>query len=160
MHDQTEGGRPLKWFPVMDEYCRENLALEVGRGMKGADVVEVLDRLVEERGAPEYIRSDNGPEFIAQKVQKWLKDNAIKTIYIDSGSPWQNGYIERFHSRFRDECLDREVLLNLREARVVIEDWRQHYNQERPHSRLGYRSPEAFIEAERNAILSHKVDQF
>ena len=78
-------------------------------------------------------------------MQKWLKDNEIKTLYIDPGSPWQNGYIESFHSRFRDECLDREVLLNLREARVVIEDWRQHYNRERPHSRLGYRSPEAFI---------------
>ena len=110
-------------------------------------------------GIPAHIRSDNGPEFIAQKVQKWLKDNEIKTFYIDPGSPWQNGYIESFHSRFRDECLDREVLLNLREARVVIDDWRQHYNRERPHSRLGYRSPEAFIEAERNAILSLEVDQ-
>ena len=110
-------------------------------------------------GIPAHIRSDNGPEFIAQKVQKWLKDKESKTIYIDPGSPWQNGYIESFHSRFRDECLDREVLLNLREARVVIDDWRQHYNRESPHSRLGYRSPEAFIEAERNAILSLEVDQ-
>ena len=86
--------------------------------------------------------------------------DVFKTIYIDPGSPWQNGYIESFHSRFRDECLDREIRLSLREARVVIEDWRQHYNRERPHSRLGYVSPEAFIEAERNSILSREVDQF
>ena len=91
-----------------------------------------------------------------EEMMQWLKDNDIKTIYIDPGSLWQNGYIESFHSRFRDECLDREILLNLREARVVIEDWRQHYNQERPHSRLGYQS-EAFIEAEMNPILSHEV---
>ena len=96
-------------------------------------------------GVPGYIRSDNGPEFIATKVQRWLRDNQIKAIYIDPGSPWQNGYIENFHSRFRDECLSREMLLNLREARVVIMDWRQHYNRERPHNRLGYLSPEDFI---------------
>ena len=93
-----------------------------------------------------YIWWYNGPEFIATKVQQWLRDNQIKAIYIDPGSPWQNGYIESFHSRFRDECLSREMLLNLREARVVIADWRQHYNRERPHSRLGYLSPEDFIQ--------------
>jgi len=93
-----------------------------------------------------HIRSDNGTEFIAGKIQRWLRVNQIKTLYIDPGSPWQNGYIESFHSRFRDECLNREWLLNLCEARVVIEDWRQHYNTERPHSRLGYLSPEGFIE--------------
>ena len=97
-------------------------------------------------GIPEHIRSDNGTEFIAQKIQAWLRDHQIKTLYIDPGSPWQNGYIESFHSRFRDECLNREWLLNLCEARVVIEDWQQHYNTERPHSRLGYLSPEGFIE--------------
>ena len=90
-------------------------------------------------------RSDNGSEFIAQKIQEWLKEKQIKTLYIDPGSPWQNGYIESFHRRFRDEGLNREWRLNLREARVVIEDWRQHYNTERPHSRLGYLSPEGFI---------------
>ncbi len=105
----------------------------------------VLWQAMASYGIPGYIRSDNGPEFIALKVQQWLRDNHIKTIYIDPGSPWKNGYIECFHSRFRDQCLAREVLLNLREARVVIEDWRQHYNRERPHSKLGYLSPEAFI---------------
>jgi len=88
----------------------------------------------------------NSVKFIANKVQAWLNDHPIKTIYIDPGRPWQNGYIESFHSRFRDECLNREWLLNLREARVVTEDWRQHYNIERPHSRLGYLSPEEFIQ--------------
>ena len=97
-------------------------------------------------GVPGYIRSDNRSEFIANKVQAWLKDHPIKTIYIDPARPWQNGYIESFHSRFRDECLNREWLLNLREARVVIEYWRQHYNTERPHSRLGYLSPQEFIQ--------------
>ena len=97
-------------------------------------------------GVPGYIRSDKGSEFIANKVQTWLNDHHIKTIYIDPGSPWQNGYIESFHSRFRDECRNREWLLNLREARVVIEDGRQHYNTERPHSRLGYLRPEEFIQ--------------
>jgi putative transposase len=96
-------------------------------------------------GIPQHIRSDNGTEFIAGKIQRWLRENQIKTLYIEPGSPWQNGYIESFHSRFRDECLNREWLLNLREARVVIEDWRLHYNTERPHSRLGYLSPEDYI---------------
>ena len=96
-------------------------------------------------GIPQHIRSDNGTEFIAGKIQRWLRENQIKTLYIEPGSPWQNGYIESFHSRFRDECLNREWLPNLREARVVIEDWRLHYNTERPHSRLGYLSPEDYI---------------
>ena len=95
---------------------------------------------------PRAYHSDNGTEFTAQKIQAWLRDHKIKTLYIDPSSPWQNGYIESFHSRFRDECLNREWLLNLCEARVVIEDWQQHYNTERPHSRLGYLSPEGFIE--------------
>ncbi|MBT6622544.1 MAG: transposase [Gemmatimonadetes bacterium] len=96
-----------------------------------------------------------GPGFIAAKVQQWLRDNRIKTIYIDPGSPWKNGYIESFHSRFRDECLNREMLLNLREARVVIADWRQHCNRERPHSRLGYLSPEDFIQTK--ILVSHTL---
>jgi len=97
-------------------------------------------------GVPGYIRSDNGNELIAAKVQQWLANNQIKAIYIDPGSRWQNGYIESFHSRFRHECLSREMLLNLRQARVVIADWRQHYNRERPHSRLSYLSPEDYIQ--------------
>jgi len=108
-------------------------------------------------GPPDYIRSDNGSEFIAQKVQQWLKKNRIKTIYIDPGRPWQNGYIESFHSRLRDECLDREILLNVREAQVVVEDFRQQYNWHRPHSKLSYKSPEVFILENFNQNLSHNV---
>jgi len=100
--------------------------------------------ILDEHTPPEHLRSDNGPEFIAQAVQQWLRHNRIKTIYIDPGSPWQNGFVESFHGRFRDECLNREQLWTLTEARVVIEDYRREYNQHRPHSRLGYQSPARF----------------
>ena len=130
---------------MLAEYTRQCLAIRVERQLTADQVLTTLWQAMVQYGIPAYIRSDNGSEFIANKVQQWLKENGIKTIYIDPGSPWQNGYIESFHSRFRDECLDREFLLNLREARVVIEDWRQHYNQIRPHGGLGYKSPENFI---------------
>ena len=130
---------------LLDEYSRPSLAIQVERQITGAEVLMVLERATIQYGVPGYIRSDNGSEFIATTVQQWLNDNRIKTIYIDPGSPWQNGYIESFHSRFRDECLSRELLLNLREAKVVIADWRQHYNEDRPHSRLGYLSPDDYI---------------
>jgi len=132
---------------LKDEYSRQSLAIQVERQITGAEVLRVLERATIQYGVPGYIRSDNGPEFIATTLQQRLNDNRIKTIYIDPGSPWQNGYIESFHSRFRDECLSRELLLNLQEAQVVIADWRQHYNEDRPHSRLGYLSPEDFINA-------------
>ena len=131
---------------LLDEYSRQCLAIQVERQITAPQVLGVLEQAMIQFGVPGHIRSDNGPEFIAVKVQQWLRYNRIKTINIDIGSPWQNGYIESFHSRFRDECLSREMLLNLRQARVVIADWRQHYNRERPHSRLGYLSPEDFIE--------------
>jgi putative transposase len=115
---------------LLDEYTRQCLAIQVERQITAAQVLAVLEKAMAQYGAPDYIRSDNGPEFIAKKVQQGLKDHHIKAIYIDPGSPWQNGYIESFHSRFRDERLSRELLLNLREARVVIEDWRPHYNTE------------------------------
>ena len=130
---------------LLDEYTRQSLAIQVERPLTASEVLAVLEKAMARYGVPGYIRSDNGPEFIAAKVQQWLSENQIKTIYIDPGSPWQNGYIESFHSRFRDECLGREMFLNLREARIVISDWRLHYNQERPHSKLGYRSPNEFI---------------
>ena len=143
--DRTDKGGTLKMMTLLDEYTRQSLAIQVERQLTASEVLAVLAKAMVRYGVPGYIRSDNGPEFIAAKVQQWLSENQIKTIYIDPGSPWQNGYIESFHSRFRDECLGREMFLNLREARVVISDWRLHYNQERPHSRLGYRSPDEFI---------------
>ena len=153
--DRTDNGGTIKMMTLLDEYTRQCLAIQVERQITADQVLGVLKKAMIQYGAPDYIRSDNGREFIATKVQQGLKDHQIKTIYIDPGSPWQNGYIESFHSRFRDECLSREMLLNLREARVVIEDWRQHYNTERPHSRLGYLSPEEFIKTK--ILVSHTL---
>ena len=143
--DRTDKGSTLKMLTMLDEYTRQYLAIRVERQIRSGQVLATLWHAMMPYGIPEHIRSDNGTEFIAGKIQRWLRENQIKTLYIEPGSPWQNGYIESFHSRFRDECLNREWLLNLREARVVIEDWRQHYNKERPHSRLGYLSPEDYI---------------
>jgi putative transposase len=137
--DRTDNGGTLKMMTLLDEYTRQCLAIQVERQITAAQVLAVLEKAMAQYGIPDYIRSDNGPEFIATKVQQGLKDHPIKTI-------------ESFHSRFRDECLSREMLLNLREAQVVIEDWRQHYNTERPHSRRGYLSPEEFIKTK---ILIH-----
>ena len=144
--DRTDKGSTLKMLTMLDEYTRQCLAIRVERQIRSEQVLATLWQAMTTYGIPEHIRSDNGTEFIAQKIQAWLRDHQIKTLYIDPGSPWQNGYIESFHSHFRDECLNREWLLNLCEARVVIEDWQQHYNTERPHSRIGYLSPEGFIE--------------
>ena len=143
--DRTDKGSTLKMLTMLDEYTRQCLAIRVERQIRSGQVLATLWQAMMQYGIPEHIRSDNGTEFIAGKIQRWLRVNQINTLYIEPGSPWQNGYIESFHSRFRDECLNREWLLNLREARVVIEDWRQHYNTERPHSRLGYLSPENYI---------------
>ena len=143
--DRTDKGSTLKMLTMLDEYTRQCLAIRVERQIRSGQVLATLWQAMMQYGIPEHIRSDNGTEFIAGKIQRWLRVNQIKTLYIEPGSPWQNGYIESFHSRFRNECLNREWLLNLREARVVIEDWRQHYNTERPHSRLGYLSPENYI---------------
>ena len=143
--DRTDKGSTLKMLTMLDEYTRQWLASRGERQIRSGQVLATLWQAMMQYGIPEHIRSDNGTEFIAGKIQRWLRVNQINTLYIEPGSPWQNGYIESFHSRFRDECLNREWLLNLREARVVIEDWRQHYNTERPHSRLGYLSPENYI---------------
>ena len=143
--DRTDKGSTLKMLTMLNEYTRQCLAIRVERQIRSGQVLATLWQAMMQYGIPAHIRSDNGTEFIAGKIQRWLRVNQIKTLYIEPGSPWQNGYIESFHSRFRDECLNREWLLNLREARVVIEDWRQHYNTERPHSRLGYLSPENYI---------------
>lgn len=142
--DATVRGGALRMLTILDEYTRECHVLWVERALKSEDVLRWLQKAVEEQGAPEYLRSDNGSEFIAKIVQQWLKAKAIRTIYIEPGSPWQNGFVESFHGRFRDECLNREQLWTLTEARVVVGDFRQKYNQVRPHSRLGYESPAEF----------------
>ncbi len=140
--DRTDNGGKLRVLSVIDEYTRECLALHVARAIGSKEVIEVLERLVCEHGAPGHIRSDNGPEFIARELQRWLADRGIKTLYIDPGNPWQNGHVESFHSCMRDECLERELMLSLAEARVVIAEWRRHYNLERPHGAIGYRTPD------------------
>ena len=142
--DQTEDGRRLKILPIVDEFTRECLTLEVGRHFTSLDLIEVLDYLIEVRGAPRYIRSDNGPEFIAAAVRTWLADSGVRTLFIEPGSPWENAYVESFNSRLRDELLDRELFVSLGEARVVLEDHRLDYNHRRPHSSLGYLTPATF----------------
>ena len=145
VHDRTDNGGPLKMMTLIDEYTRKCLDIRVARRLTSTDVLSVLSEAIEEEGTPSYIRSDNGSEFIAHQVQQWLSDKNIKAIYIDPGSPWQNGFIESFHNRLRDECLNREVLLSVAETQVVIEQWRQTYNFEHPHSRLGFKSPQEFV---------------
>jgi putative transposase len=142
--DATVRGGALRILTIIDEYTRECHVLRADRALKSKDVLEWLQRAIGEHGAPAYLRSDNGPEFIARIVQGWLRGNGIRTLYIEPGSPWQNGLVESFHGRFRDECLNREQLHTLTEARVVIGDYRREYNQFRPHSGLGYRSPADF----------------
>jgi transposase InsO family protein len=142
--DATVRGGALRMLTILDEYTRECHVLWAERALKSEDVLAWLQKAIGQHGAPEYLRSDNGSEFIAKIVQSWLKDNGVKTIYIEPGSPWQNGFVESFHGRFRDECLNREQLWTLTEARVVVGDFRRKYNQVRPHSRLGYDSPAVF----------------
>jgi putative transposase len=147
IQDSCIGGRRLKLLTVVDEFTRESLVIEVATRLPSSRVIEVLARLVEARGAPEHLRSDNGPEFIARGVRAWLAERGAETIYITPGHPWENAYEESFHSRFRDECLNLEAFTSVAEARVVVEDWRRHYNEERPHSALAYRTPLEFREA-------------
>jgi len=144
MSDQTENGRKLKLLTVLDEFTRESLAIEVDRSIRAKDVILVLEYLFMVHGLPKFIRSDNGPEFIANAIKKWLKKKHVKTLYIEPGSPWENGYIESFNGKFRDEILNREVFYSVKEAKVVVEDWRLDYNNHRPHSSLGYMTPAGF----------------
>ena len=142
--DQTADSRPIKLLPIVDEYTRECLSLDVARSIKATDVIETLRHLFSVRTAPRFIRSDNGPEFIAKAVREWLAESGVATLYVEPGSPWENGYCESFNSRLRDELLNREVFMDLREAKVVVEDYRLDYNHRRPHSALGYRTPASF----------------
>ena len=144
MSDQTEDGRSLKVFTVLDEFTRESPAVEAGRSIRAKDVIGVLEYLFMIRGIPKFIRSDNVPEFIAEAVKRWLLDKEVETLYIEPGSPWENGYIESFNGRLRDEVLDREVFYSVKEAKVIVENWRLEYNNHRPHSGLGYMTPAVF----------------
>jgi putative transposase len=153
IHDRTEGGQPLRFLTVEDEYTREGLAVAVGRSMPAKRVIEVLKALFAERGVPEYLRSDNGPELIAIKLVEWLGRRGVQAHHIDPGSPWQNPYVESFHATLRRECLNRELFYGLVEARVKTESWRERYNNHRPHSSLGYLTPVQFREGVRIPLL-------
>ena len=142
--ERLENGQRVKLLVVIDEFTRECLAIDVNRKIKGPDVVEVLRYLFAVRGCPEYIRSDNGPEFVSNTVQKWLENSGVDTLYVAPGSPWENGYVESFNSKLRDELLNRELFLHIDELRYVADRWRMDYNHYRPHSSLEYMAPTAF----------------
>lgn len=139
--DRTHDGRPIKMLTVIDEFTRECLAIHVARRVRSDDVLECLADLMAERGAPGHIRSDNGPEFTANVVRRWLARVGVRTLFIEPGSPWENGFNESFNGTLRDELLNGEIFYTLEEARVLIEHWRWEYNHFRPHSALGYRPP-------------------
>lgn len=139
--DRIASGRSFKILNIIDEYTRECLAIKVARKIKSQEVIDELFNLFIFRGIPEHIRSDNGPEFTAKAVRRWLNGLSVKTLYIEPGSPWENGYIESFNGKMRDELLNLELFTTLEEAKVLIEQWRKEYNQVRPHSALGYRPP-------------------
>jgi len=139
--DRTHDGRPLKMLTIVDEFTRESLAIVVERRLTSVDVLETLAVLFILHGAPEYIRSDNGPEFTAKAVREWLASIPVTTLFIEPGSPWENGYIESFNGKFRDELLNGEIFYTLWEAKVLVERYRQEYNRIRPHSSLQYRPP-------------------
>lgn len=146
--DGTEDGRRVKVMPVLEEYTRECLSLEGERSITAEEVIQTLSKLFAERGEPDYIRSDNGPEFIANALKEWLASSGVKTLYIEPGAPWENAYSETFVSQLRDELLDRELFINLKEAQILLEDYREHYNRRRPHGALGYMTPAEFATLE------------
>ena len=145
----THDGRSLRLLVMIDEYTRECLAIRVARRLNSAHVIELLGDCMLEYGVPEHVRSDNGAEMTARRVKSWLASVGTKSLFIEPGSPWENGYCESFNGKLRDECLNGEIFYSLKEARVVIEQWRKFYNTERPHSALGYRppAPASWIEA-------------
>ncbi len=141
VHERTHDGKALRLLTIVDEHTRECLAIDVARRLNSENVLERLAELFVNRGVPDHIRSDNGPEFTAQAVREWLGRIGVKTLFIEPGSPWENGYVESFNGKLRDELLNGEIFYTLKEAEVLIEGWRQQYNRVRPHSSLGYRPP-------------------
>lgn len=141
VEERTHDGRKFRMLCVVDEFTREALAIRVKRKLNSSDVLEVLAELMLARGTPSHIRSDNGPEFAAAAVTEWLGNLGVNTAFIEPGSPWENGYVESFNSKLRDELLDGEIFYSLKEAQILIEAWRRHYNTVRPHSALGWQPP-------------------
>lgn len=150
VHDRLAGKRTIRMLCVLDEHTRECLAIEVASSLTSSDVILTLTRLMRLHGKPEHIRSDQGAEFTATRVMKWLRDRNVGPSFIPPGKPWHNGFVESFNGKLRDECLNREWFRDLREARTLIESWRQFYNHRRPHSALGYLTPAQFHQQSRN----------
>jgi transposase InsO family protein len=155
VHHRTDDGRAFRTLNILDEYSRECLAIRVKRKLNSIEVIDALTDLFILRGIPAYIRSDNGPEFIAEALRDWIRAVGAKTAYIELGSPWENGYCESFNGRMRDKFLNGEIFYSLREAQIIIERWRNHYNTKRPHSALGYRppAPEATIPVDQRPVM-------
>ena len=155
VHHRTDDGKVFRTLNILDEHSRECLAIRVNRKLNSTDVIDALTDLFILRGVPTFIRSDNGPEFVAETVRNWIKAVGAKTAYIKPGSPWENGYCESFNARFRDELLNGEVFYTLKEAQIIIEQWRKHYNTKRPHSALGYRppAPETIIPMDQQPVM-------
>ena len=155
VHHRTDDGKVFRALNIIDEHSRECLAIKIKRKLNSNDVIDVLTDLFILRGVPAFIRSDNGPEFIAETVRAWIAAVGSKTAYITPGSPWENGYCERFNARFRDELLNGEIFYTMKEVQAIIEGWRKHYNTKRPHSALGYRppAPEVIVTIDQRPIM-------
>jgi putative transposase len=149
VEDRTHNGKKYRMLNIVDEFTHEALAIRIRRKLNSIDVIDALSELFLTRGIPGFIRSDNGPEFVADAVRTWIAAVGAKTAYIEPGSPWENGYVESFNARLRDELLNGEIFYSLREAQIIIESWRRHYNAVRPHQSLGYKppAPEVFVPA-------------
>jgi putative transposase len=157
--DHCANGQQLKCLTVTDEFTKEGLAIDVDGRIRSPRVIEVLSRLVSARGAPTFLRSDNGPEFVSKALLSWIVAQGISTALIEPGKPWQNGVTESFNGKFRDECLSLEWFRSRAEAKVIIETWRRHYNEVRPHSSLGYLTPNEFVARRANAASHHATGQ-
>jgi len=144
VHDRTQYGEKLKLLVLVDEYTRECLEVRVEKRIRGGDVLETLDEIMHERGTPRHIRSDNGSEFKNKALRKWLEEKGVEPIFVEPGSPWQNGFVESLNGKLRDECLNEEMFFSRAEAQTVVDWWRQVYNEQRPHMSLGYKTPRAF----------------
>jgi putative transposase len=149
--DRTADGRSLRIFSVLDEFTRRCLTIQVERRFTGADVVSVLKELMKMHGAPDHVRCDNGPEFVCDALRNWAKRSSVGTLYIEPGSPWENGIVESYHARLRDELLNREEFASLIQAKALLAIWRVEYNEQRPHGSLGYKTPAGFFESYRRA---------
>ncbi|MEL7087507.1 MAG: IS3 family transposase [Planctomycetota bacterium] len=155
VHCRTDDGKAFRTLNILDEFTRECLVIRVKRKLNSVEVIDALSDLFILRGVPAFIRSDNGPEFVAEDVRKWIEAVGAKTAFIEPGSPWENGYCESFNGRMRDELLNGEIFYSLREAQIIIEEWRRHYNTKRPHSALGYRppAPETIVQMDLSPIM-------